>query len=100
MLLYGQLQEGLLYTLMQSPTVSGDQSYRELCLATKKGKKRSGELRKMQQYLKDVTGSLAKEYKTTTQGGTKSKGGWNKTKSLGYQRSLRCYLCDSPNHLT
>jgi len=39
-LLYGQLQENLLYTLMQSPTVSGVQSYRELYLAAKKEKSR------------------------------------------------------------
>jgi len=54
MLFYGQLQEGLLYTSMQSPTVSGAQSYRELFLAAKNEEKKLAELRKMQQYLKDV----------------------------------------------
>ena len=33
MLLYGQLQEGLSYSLIESPSVSGAQSYRELCIA-------------------------------------------------------------------
>jgi len=50
---------------MQSPTVSGAQSYRELCLAAKKEEKGLAELRKMQQYLKDVnpqTESFAKGY--------------------------------------
>ena len=87
MLLYGQLQEGLLYTLMQS---SGTQSYRELCLAAKKEEKRLAELRKMQQYLKDVnpqTESFTKGYKSSAQAGTKSKGGWNKSKSIGYQKT-------------
>ena len=103
MLLYGQLQEGLLYTLIQSPTVSGSQSYRELCLAAKKEEKRLAELKKMQQYLKDInprSESLTKGYKSiTSEGYTKPKGGWNKGRPLGYQKNLKCYLCDSPNHL-
>ena len=32
-LLYGQLQEGLTYTLVKSTAVSGARSYSELCLA-------------------------------------------------------------------
>ena len=36
MLLYGQLQEGLTYTLMESPAVSGAQDYKGLCLAAKR----------------------------------------------------------------
>ena len=35
MLLYGLLQEGLLYTLIESPTVSGAQNHKELCLDDK-----------------------------------------------------------------
>ena len=49
MLLYGQLQEGLLYTLMESP---GAQNYKELCLAAKREERRLAELKKRQQYLK------------------------------------------------
>ena len=33
---YGQLQEGLLYALMESPIVSGAQIYKELCAAVKR----------------------------------------------------------------
>lgn len=40
-----------------------------------------------------------KGYKSSTQAGTKSKGGWNKAKSIGYQKNLRCFMCNSPNHL-
>ena len=40
MLLYGQLQEGLSYTLMELPSVSGSQNYRELCVAAKKEERR------------------------------------------------------------
>ena len=34
-LLYGQLYEGLRYDLMQAPSVSGSQSYKELGVAAK-----------------------------------------------------------------
>ena len=36
MLLYEQLQESLLLTLMESPAVSGAQNYKELCIAAKR----------------------------------------------------------------
>ena len=38
MLLHGELQEGLSYSLMESPAVSGAQNYKELCLAAKERK--------------------------------------------------------------
>ena len=40
MLLYGQLQKGLVYTLTESSSVSGTQNYRELCLAAKREERR------------------------------------------------------------
>ena len=52
MLLYGQLQEGLLYCLMESPAVSGTQNYKELCVAAKREERRLAELQRKQQYLK------------------------------------------------
>ena len=44
-LLYGQLYEGLSYDLMQSPAVSGAQSYQELCTAAKGEEKRLAALK-------------------------------------------------------
>ena len=58
MLMYGQLQEGLSYILMESPSVSGSQNYRELRVAGKKEERRLAELRKKQQYLKSDRSSL------------------------------------------
>ena len=46
MLLYGQLQEGLSYSLMESPSVSGAQSYHELCIAAKNEERKLAELKK------------------------------------------------------
>ena len=48
MLLYAQLQEGLLYSLMESPAVSGAQNYKELCLAAKREERRLAKLKKKQ----------------------------------------------------
>ena len=48
--LYGQLQEGLRNDLMQSPSVSGALSYKELCMAAKNEEKRKAELRKRRTY--------------------------------------------------
>jgi len=45
MLLYGQLQECLLYTSMECPSVSGVQNYKELCLAAKREERRFAELK-------------------------------------------------------
>jgi len=100
MLLYGQLQEGLSYTLMESPSVSGVQGYKELCVAAKKEEKRLAQLRKKQQYLKSDRLPTS-SYKGSSQGSPsgsydKPGGNWNKSKSYSKQR---CYLCNSPNHL-
>ena len=51
-LLHGQLQEGLRYDIMRASSVSGAQSYIELCLAVKNEEKCLAELRKQRQYLK------------------------------------------------
>ncbi len=51
--LYGQLQEGLRYDLMRSPSVSGALTYKELCMAAKNEEKRQAEMRKRKQYHKD-----------------------------------------------
>ena len=49
-LLYGQLQDGLLPDLMQSATVSGALTYRELCMAARTEEQRKAEMRKRRQY--------------------------------------------------
>ena len=102
MLLYGQLQEGLSYSLIESPSVSSAQNYRELSIATKKEERRLAELKKKQQYLKTEKPpeSLTKRsFQRNYNSNQKSGGSGNKFKPFGKQKSLRCYLCDSPHHL-
>ena len=45
-LLYGQLQEGLQYRLMEAPAVFRATDYQALCLAAKSEEKRIAELKK------------------------------------------------------
>lgn len=49
-LLYGQLREGLLYRLMETPAVSGATDYSSLCLAARNKERRQVELSKRKQY--------------------------------------------------
>ena len=71
-LLYGQLQEGLRYTLMKSPAVSGARSYQELCVAARNEEQRLNGLSKRQQYMWSSTTEgiqdrqLPRQYKSVT----------------------------------
>jgi len=90
MLLYGQLQECLSYSLMESPSVSGAQNYQELCAAAKKEERRLAKLKKKQQYLKSMFETTnRRSIQINCSGSEKSLGSnWNKSKSFGKQKSL------------
>ncbi len=49
-LLFSQLQEGLKYSLMESPAVSGATSYQALCVPAKSEERRQAALKRCQQY--------------------------------------------------
>ena len=81
-LLHSQLQEWLRYDLMRAPAVSGAQTYKELCLATKNKESRLAELQKQQHYSMTQVPS-AQQYQPIKQSGIK-----------------KCYcICDKPGHL-
>jgi len=50
-LLFGQLQEGLKYGLMESPAVSGATSHQSLCISAKSEEHRQAALKKRKQYV-------------------------------------------------
>ena len=54
-LLHGQMQEGLLLQLMESPAVSGALDYKTLCLAAKNEEKRLTELNRRYQHRSEIT---------------------------------------------
>jgi len=113
MLLYGQLPEDLLYALMESPSVSGAQSYKELCLAATREERREDllSLRKSNstegfnhhhqvilpiwQQANCDNPDLAKELQKVRKLLQKQ---FNK-EGIRQQKQLRCYICNSPNHL-
>ena len=103
-LLYEQLQESLSYSLIESisliesPSVSGAQSYRELCIAAKKEERRHAELKKKQQYLKVERPSSESSIRKSFQRSYNSTSG-NRAKPFVKQGSLRCFNCNSPHHL-
>ena len=109
MLLFGQLHEGLSYILMESPAVSGALNYKELCLAAKREERRLAELKKKQQYLKverPPASNSGNRSSLPTQRWSRSfrravNNDKNKTDEEGIRqrKQLRCYVCDSPNHL-
>ena len=58
-LLYGQIQEGLTYTLVKSTAVSGARSYSELCLAAARNEERRlTELHRHQHYQQDSSSTV------------------------------------------
>ena len=90
-LLHGQLQEGLKYSIMSAPAVSGAQLYAELCMAAKNEECRQGELAKRQQYQFRGVQSDGRERDSTVTSHTslltphlmhKSKGGVTSTMEL------------------
>ena len=53
-LLHSQLQEGLRYEILQTPTVSGAHTYGELCLSAKNEEKRQVELQRRERYRREA----------------------------------------------
>ena len=110
-LLYGQLQEGLRYTLMKSPAVSGARNYQELCVAARNEERRLNDLNKRQQYMRNSTvdGSqdrqLPRQYRPTTSTRSSPIDGSpsvNRTRPLPSNHSLpprRCYICNDTGHI-
>ena len=87
------------YHIMKSPSVSGSQSYKELCMAAKHEEKRVAELRRHQHYQRSEAnrGSSARPpppYARPHQQPNKLR----KPPTLG-NRPRRCYNCDSTEHL-
>jgi len=106
MLLYGQLQEGLLYSLMESPAVLGAQHYKELCLAAKREERRLNELKKKQQYLmktkRPQTNYQPKKQFMASRSWFRKpedKSAKESLRTQQKQKQLRCYICESPGHL-
>ena len=106
-LLYGQLQEGLLYTLVKSPAVSGARSYSELCLAARNKERRLAELHQRQLYQQQNSSSST----SLRRGGNRSSqergtvtrpasGLRSTTVTNDKAKNKRCWNCDKTGNVT
>ena len=93
-LLHSQLQEGLCDELMRSPTVSGAQTYLELCLTAKNEEKRLATLKKRQQYHRSAKSSDRKQ-----EFPSKPNNSPDPQKNLTRPRSTGCYICGKQGHM-
>ena len=105
-LLYGQLQEGLSYTLVKSPAVSGARSYSELCLAARNEERRLAELHRRQLYQQQDSSSStflkrggnrpSQERGTVTR---PASGQRSTTVTNDKTKNKRCWNCDRTGHV-
>ena len=91
---------------MESPAVSDAQNYKELCVAAKREERRLAELQRKQQYLKaqnmQESGPTKKFPSQGLRRAYRSNVNYKQTgnKSDNVRaKPLRCYICDSPEHL-
>ena len=95
--LYGQLQEGLRQSLMQSPNVSGALTYKELIMAAKNEERRQTELKKRKQYLNAPKASASA---MSTAKSCEVKPGTSMPKPHRADRNNKfCDFCQRPGHL-
>jgi hypothetical protein len=101
-LLYGQLQEGLLYELLKAPSVSGAQRYSELCVAARNEEKRLAGLRRRQQLLqkRSAGGMEPSEPRSprTSLPTTENQPLLGPRPASGTAPSVRCFKCNRLGH--
>jgi len=93
--MHGQLQEGLKYSVMSAPAVSGAQTYPELCLAAKNEERRQLELAKRKQYVPRST-QFSDHFPREKH--VQSTGNRSGTQSL-IATPRRCYICNGTDHI-
>ena len=96
-LLFSQLQEGLKYELVRSPTVSGAQTYQQLVLCAKNEEKRLAGLKQRQSYQKtdqdrSQPGSASNKPSGSTPQNPSQQGS-------RISRGHRCYNCNKLGHI-
>lgn len=98
-ILYGQVQGGLKFSIMKSPSVSGSQSYNELRMAAKNEEKRLMELRRRQQYQRGHSPdhpTSRKSFENPPAGRFQPEYGHRAPPG---NQVCKCYKCGSTDHL-
>ena len=101
-MLYSQLQEGLLLSIVRSPSVSGCQTYKQLCIAAKQEEKRLADIRRRQQFQQTtkVTYSRQPDSRKKQPEGGKTTPSTKQSDVNKRPRGVRaCYNCGSTEHI-
>ena len=101
-MLYSQLQEGLLLSIVRSPSVSGCQTYKQLCISAKQEEKRLADIRRRQQFQQTtkVTYSRQPDSRKKQPEGGKTPPSTKQSDVNKRPRGVRaCYNCGSTEHI-
>ncbi len=100
-LLFSQLQEGLRYSLMESPAVSGAISYQALCVAAKNEERRQAALKRRRQYNPQYNPHPMRAFKTTADPAVRGSVTSHPLETSPSQqgRQVKCWNCDKTGHL-
>ena len=98
-LLYGQLQEGLLYKLIESPAVSGAQDYKSLCVAARNEERRLVELSRRSQRHGYGANASYRQKEQSNQSGIPQTPRRSTQQTSSPRGPLTCYNCGGKNHL-
>ena len=96
-LLYGQLQEGLRYKLIESPAVSGAADYKSLCVAARNEEKRLVELNRRSQSHGFGVDATYSHRKQSNQSGAPQTPRRNAQQPYSPRGPLTCYNCGGKN---
>ena len=97
--LYGQLQEGLRLQVMRSPSVSGAQTYKELCMSAKNEERRQAELKKRHEYSKTSGGQPGMPKSSSKSSKPSHQSSGDQIKKDIKTDIRQCYNCGRTGHL-
>ena len=99
-LLYGQLQEGLCYSLVQAPAVSGAQTYTELSTAARNEERRLAALERRQQHVQPPPRQSLPPPRTQRTTDAHSVAQESPVKTRAQAEVRKCYNCGRIGHLS
>ena len=97
-LLFGQMQEGIKFELMESPAVSGATDYKQLCLSARNEEKRLAELEKRCHSMRIPAGPQPVPIPTNTPRAEQNPLETRNSSTSGGVGWGNCFTCGEPGH--
>ena len=97
-LLFGQMQEGIKFELMESPAVSGATDYKQLCLSARNEEKRLAELEKRRHSMRIPAGPQPAPIPTNTPQAEHNPLETRNSSTSGGVGWGNCFSCGEPGH--